>query len=217
QAPGISAGRVRTNGVEPGFRLPARPRSALPLARSHISSYSLHTLRKSLVQDGRCINGDRTLVRAKGETMTAALARVIPQRYWPWLACTALCAVCLALSPLAPGWYWPAAVFGFLALVGLLDFVQVKHSIRRNYPVVANLRFMIEFFRPEIRQYLLEGDNEEQPFSRAQRSVVYQRAKNVIDKRPFGTMIDLYEPHYEWINHSIAPADIASHDFRITV
>ena len=149
--------------------------------------------------------------------MTAALARVIPQRYWSWLACIVLCVACIALSPLTTAWYWPAAVFGALALVGLLDFVQVKHSIRRNYPVVANLRFLIEFFRPEIRQYLLEGDNEEQPFSRAQRSVVYQRAKNVIDKRPFGTMIDLYEPHYEWINHSIAPAEIASHDFRITI
>jgi glutamate synthase domain-containing protein 2 len=149
--------------------------------------------------------------------MTAVLERIFPQRYWSWIACILLCAACLALSQMSPAWYWPAGFFGLLALVGLLDFIQVKHAIRRNYPVVANLRFLIEFFRPEIRQYLLEGDNEEQPFSRAQRSIVYQRAKNVIDKRPFGTMIDLYEPHYEWINHSIAPADIVGHDFRIAI
>ena len=149
--------------------------------------------------------------------MTTALVRIFPQRYWSWIACILFCAGCLVLSQRAPAWYWPAGLFGFFALVGLLDFIQVKHAIRRNYPVVANLRFLIEFFRPEIRQYLLEGDNEEQPFSRAQRSIVYQRAKNVIDKRPFGTMIDLYAPHYEWINHSIAPTEIKSHDFRIAI
>jgi glutamate synthase domain-containing protein 2 len=149
--------------------------------------------------------------------MTAALDRIVPQRYWSWLACIALFAAFFWLGRSESAWLWPAALFGFLALVGLADYTQVKQAIRRNYPVVANLRFIIEYFRPEIRQYLLEGDNEEQPFSRAQRSIVYQRAKNVIDKRPFGTLVDLYEPHYEWINHSIMPADIASSDFRIAI
>jgi glutamate synthase domain-containing protein 2 len=75
----------------------------------------------------------------------------------------------------------------------------------------------MEFIRPEIRQYFLEADRDATPFSRAQRSIVYQRAKGVVDKRPFGTQLDLYEPQYEWINHSIAPTDIQSEDFRITV
>jgi glutamate synthase domain-containing protein 2 len=149
--------------------------------------------------------------------MTAALDRIVPQRYWSWIACIVLFAGFLWLAQAATAWLWPAALFGFLSVVGLLDFTQAKQAIRRNYPVVANLRFIIEYFRPEIRQYLLEGDNDEQPFSRAQRSIVYQRAKNVIDKRPFGTLVDLYEPHYEWMNHSIAPADIASADFRISI
>jgi len=101
--------------------------------------------------------------------------------------------------------------------VGLWDFSQSRQAIRRNYPIIAHLRFFMEFIRPEIRQYFLEADRDETPFSRAQRSLVYQRAKGVMDKRPYGTQLDPYEAGYEWINHSIAPIDIASHDFRITI
>ena len=149
--------------------------------------------------------------------MSGAAEKLIPQRYWAWGACVLSTALCLALAPLSDFFYWPAALFGFLALVGLLDFTQTQQAIRRNYPVIAHLRFFFEYFRPEIRQYFLEADRDETPFSRAQRSIVYQRAKGVVDKRPFGTQLDLYEPQYEWINHSIAPAEIASDDFRITV
>ena len=76
-----------------------------------------------------------------------------------------------------------------LALVGLgvYDLVQTRRSILRNYPVIGHLRFMLELVRPELRQYFLESDNEATPFSRAQRSLVYQRAKGDSDKRPFGT------------------------------
>jgi hypothetical protein len=51
---------------------------------------------------------------------------------------------------------------------------------------------LFESIRPEIRQYFLEDDNEETPFSRVQRSIIYQRAKNALDKRPFGTQLDVY-------------------------
>jgi glutamate synthase domain-containing protein 2 len=76
---------------------------------------------------------------------------------------------------------------------------------------------MLEAVRPEIRQYFLEEDAASNPFSRNQRSLVYQRAKQQIDKRPFGTQMDVYQSDYEWINHSIVPAKVASHDFRITI
>ncbi len=140
---------------------------------------------------------------------------VVAQRYWPWIACVLLAVFFAALALTAISWAVPAIVFTFLALVGLWDFTQSRQAIRRNYPVIAHLRFFFEYIRPEIRQYFLETDREESPFSRAQRSIVYQRAKGVVDKRPYGTQLDLYEPHYEWVNHSIAPTDIASHDFRI--
>ncbi|KPF66196.1 glutamate synthase [beta proteobacterium AAP99] len=110
-----------------------------------------------------------------------------------------------------------AALAGFLALVGVRDMTQVRQSVRRNYPILANLRYFLEFIRPEIRQYFLEDDTEAKPFSRNQRSVVYQRAKQEVDKRPFGTQIDVYEAGYEWINHAVVPAKVESSDFRITI
>ncbi|MEY4425821.1 MAG: hypothetical protein RL535_119, partial [Pseudomonadota bacterium] len=62
-----------------------------------------------------------------------------------------------------------------------------------------------------------ESDAEATPFSRSQRSLVYQRAKGESDKRPFGTQLDVKAVGYEWINHSVAPTRLASHDFRITI
>ena len=149
--------------------------------------------------------------------MVSVLDRIVPQRYWAWAACALLAVASLAAAPLSPLWYWPAAAFALLALVGLVDFAQPRQAIRRNYPVIAHFRFFFEYIRPEIRQYFIEADTDHTPFSRAQRSIVYQRAKGAVDKRPFGTQMDFYEPHYEWINHSLAPVEIESHDFRIAV
>jgi glutamate synthase domain-containing protein 2 len=77
--------------------------------------------------------------------------------------------------------------------------------VLRNYPVIGHLRFLLEFIRPEIRQYFIESDREARPFSRQQRSLVYQRAKGEPDKRPFGTQLDVHAQGYEWINHSMRP------------
>ena len=107
--------------------------------------------------------------------------------------------------------------YAALLVVGCYDLWQHKHSVLRNYPVIGHLRFALEFIRPEIRQYFIESDTESAPFSRAQRSLVYQRAKGAPDKRPFGTQLDVHAEGYEWINHSIAPTHLASHDFRVTI
>jgi glutamate synthase domain-containing protein 2 len=113
------------------------------------------------------------------------------------------------------GWIaWPALG---LTLIGVRDLLQTRHSIRRNYPILGNLRFFFEFVRPELRQYIVESDTEARPFSRNQRSVAYQRAKGELDKVPFGTQLDLYAAGNEWITHSMAPAAVAPHDFRISV
>jgi glutamate synthase domain-containing protein 2 len=92
--------------------------------------------------------------------------------------------------------------------VGAFDLVQTRHSILRNYPIIGHLRFCLEF---------IESDSEAAPFSRTQRSLVYQRAKGEPDKRPFGTLLDVTMAGYEWVNHSIAPTELPSHDFRITI
>ena len=108
-------------------------------------------------------------------------------------------------------------ITGLLVGVGVYDLRQTKRSILRNYPIIGHLRFILEFVRPEIRQYFIESDNEATPFSRSQRSLVYQRAKGDPDKRPFGTQLDVHADGSEWVNHSVSPTKITSHDFRITI
>jgi len=109
------------------------------------------------------------------------------------------------------------AVCLVLTGIGVHDLQQKQHAILRNYPIIGHLRFLLEFIRPEIRQYFMESENEETPFSRAQRSIVYARAKNVSDKRPFGTQVNIHASGYEWITHSITPSSIESANFRVTV
>ena len=104
-----------------------------------------------------------------------------------------------------------------LVVVGISDLQQTKHAILRNYPIIGHLRFLLEFIRPELRQYFIEGDSEAVPFSRSQRSLVYARSKGDSDKRPFGTQLDVREVGYEWLTHSISPSVIDSHDFRVSV
>ena len=110
-----------------------------------------------------------------------------------------------------------ALLFLILFGVGVYDVLQTKRSVLRNYPVIGHLRYMLEFIRPEMRQYFLESDSEATPFSRSQRSLVYQRAKGEPDKRPFGTQLDVHAVGYEWINHSVAPSKLSTHDFRVWV
>jgi len=108
-------------------------------------------------------------------------------------------------------------LFGALTALGVRDLLQTRHAVLRNYPILGHMRFLLEFIRPEIRQYFIEGDVEAEPFSRVQRAVVYQRAKGEPDVRPFGTQLDVGARGYEWINHSLQPAVIASHDFRVWI
>jgi len=115
---------------------------------------------------------------------------------------------------------WPLvtlAVTGALSLIGLRDVFQSKHSILRNYPIAAHLRFLFEEIRPEMRQYFFEGDRDGTPFSREQRAIVYQRAKMVLDKRPFGTQAEVYADNFEWLNHSIVPKPVATAGFRVRI
>ena len=141
----------------------------------------------------------------------------LPVRY----SVLALCAfgVLLSLFSLAffsVGWL---TLVGCAALVGVCvhDLQQTRHAVLRNYPVIGHMRFLFEFIRPEMRQYFIESDNEATPFSRAQRSLVYQRAKGEPDNQPFGTHLDVGAQGYEWVNHSMAPTRLATHDFRIWI
>ena len=143
--------------------------------------------------------------------------RHIPVRYSAWL----LCGVVMLLAAtnwLMAGWGGGIAlVFLGLVVLGFRDTRQQRHAVLRNYPVIGHVRFLLEFIRPEMRQYFIEGDNEAAPFSRQQRSLVYQRAKGDADKRPFGTQLDVGAVGYEWINHSLQPTTLPTHDFRVLI
>jgi len=108
-------------------------------------------------------------------------------------------------------------VFGGLTALGLWDLAQPHHALLRNYPVLGHMRWLFEGIRPEIRQYLIESDRDEVPFSREKRSIVYQRAKGVEDKRPFGTRQDVNAAGYTWLTHSMAPKKLGDGNFRIAV
>lgn len=98
---------------------------------------------------------------------------------------------------------WLFVIVGPLIILGIIDLVQKKHAIRRNFPVIGRLRYFLESIRPEIMQYFVENDRDGRPLDRVTRSMIYQRAKNVIDTVPFGTQMDVYEAGYEWMNHSM--------------
>jgi len=102
-------------------------------------------------------------------------------------------------------------------LRGIEDLRQVNHSVLRNYPVLGHLRWLFESIRPEIRQYFIESDQEASPFSREQRSMVYQRAKRNIDALSFGTRRDVYAPGYEFIFHSIWPTKVPVENQRVMI
>ena len=112
------------------------------------------------------------------------------------------------------GWFVPVVVFGVLTALGVADLLQSHSTLRRIYPLIGSLRYLLESIGPEFRQYFIESDSDAVPFSREQRAVVYQRAKNTLDKRPFGTLHDVYAPDYEWMSPSFAPVAVPNHDFR---
>jgi glutamate synthase domain-containing protein 2 len=122
-----------------------------------------------------------------------------------------------ALIALMAGVGWLVIAFLGLVALGVWDVLQTKHAIRRNYPILAHLRFIFEKIRPEVQQYFIESDTEASPFSREQRALAYQRAKQESDKRPLGTQHDLYAQGTEWINHAMIPAKVSGHDFRLTI
>ena len=111
----------------------------------------------------------------------------------------------------------PIVIFGALTVLGIRDLTQKSHAVLRNYPISAHIRFLLEEIRPEMRQYFFESEKDGMPFSRDTRALVYQRAKMVLDKRPFGTQEDVYRDGYEWMHHSMAPKPHAEEKFRITI
>ena len=129
---------------------------------------------------------------AVGTGVTAALGNVLP---------AAVCALATAA-------YWK---------VGIDDMAQTSSSIRRNFPVLGHMRYILESLRPEIRQYFIESDADGAPFNREHRSIAYQRAKGAPDTLPFGTRRDVYQEGYEFAAHSMWPAVASEAKSRVVI
>lgn len=117
---------------------------------------------------------------------------------------------------------WPVGLFSLIFfvpffLLGFRDIRQTRHAIKSNFPVFGHLRYIFESIRPEINQYFIESNTDGKPFSREQRSVVYQRAKKVLDTVPFGTQHNVYEQGYEFVTHSMYPKHIDRKSLRTTI
>ena len=141
----------------------------------------------------------------------------LPLRNAAFIASLCLLAVSLFGLASSSNWWWGVAIFGGLSWLGFHDTRQKHRTVSRNYPILAHCRYILESIGPEIRQYFIQSDLDERPFSREQRAVVYQRAKNESDKKPFGSLIDMYAPGHEWINHSLRPTHIDDSDFRVQI
>jgi glutamate synthase domain-containing protein 2 len=153
----------------------------------------------------------------RGNAIMGTIALAITPRYVVFTLSVVTAIACLALSFAYAGFLVPFAIAAVLAGVGVHDVLQKKHSILRNYPIAAHIRFLLEEIRPEIRQYFLESDTDGTPFSRDKRSIVYQRAKGQLDKKPFGTQLDVYGTPFEWLNHSIAARRPSTEPFRVVI
>lgn len=116
-------------------------------------------------------------------------------------------------------WYVLFAFIVVLTLMGYVDMVQKKHTIKRTYPLVGRLRYVLEELRPKMYQYFIESDINGRPISRIDRSVVYQRSKKALETVPFGTQLDVYAEGYEWMCHSVSPKafSVLQQDPRVMV
>lgn len=93
----------------------------------------------------------------------------------------------------------------FIVVLGVIDLRQTKHAVRRNYPVVGRLRYLLERIGPELRQYIVTDNDEERPFSRDQRRWVYSTAKSENPYFGFGTDAKFSDPQYPLFRHAAFP------------
>lgn len=125
--------------------------------------------------------------------------------------------VALLVAAMAHDLIWFIGGMIVIGIIWIYDVCQTKHAILRNFPVLGHFRYFLEFLRPEIQQYLIANNEEERPFSREIRSVVYQRAKNMRDTIPFGTEHNIRTTGYTWVLHSLVPKHHSEVEERILV
>lgn len=114
----------------------------------------------------------------------------------------------------------PLTVFLILltwSLVGACELSFGVSNLRRNYPVLANIRYALEYIRPEIQQYFIANNIEEKPFSRERRNLIYRRAKGANDTLPFGTQQEILEEGYRSLAHSMNVTKVTEEHTRVVI
>ena len=125
--------------------------------------------------------------------------------------------VSIYLFTINPVYLWWMLLPIIFVIIGILDMIQKKSAIIRNFPVVGHLRGMLSGFGPEIRQYFVESDTNGTPFNRLQRKIIESRANNMDGTHPFGTELNVYEENYEWMPHSIYPVEKLNEAPRVLI
>lgn len=88
---------------------------------------------------------------------------------------------------MAAGWWVLIGIAAALALVAIYDVTQRRHAVLRTFPVIGHLRFILEAFGPELRQYIVTNNDDERPFSRNQRRWIYATSKQQNSSFSFGS------------------------------
>ncbi|PEQ12231.1 FMN-binding glutamate synthase family protein [Novosphingobium sp. PC22D] len=138
---------------------------------------------------------------------------MLAPRYFVPLLIAALATLCAAVPVLR----WGLILVGPALAIAIWDFFQDRHTLRRNYPLIARMRWLFEDLRPFLRSYIVESDREGRPFTIDERSLVYARAKGDIATHPMGTELDVYSDEYEWLSHSIAPNADVPESWRVEI
>ncbi len=138
-------------------------------------------------------------------------------RRWFFLFSAAVLVLVLAWAA-----WWPPVLWSLVLIVpllgrGMYDALQRRHTLLRNFPLLAHARYFMEMVRPEIQQYFIENNIDAFPIEREFRSVAYQRAKGELETQPFGTQRNVYAVGYEWAGHSIAARKPSEEAPRITI
>ena len=104
---------------------------------------------------------------------------------------------------LIPWWAYPLLLLAGIAFRDI--FLNRKHTIQHNFPIVGHLRYMLEKIGPELRQYIVANNREELPFNRSQRSWVYASSKKQNNYQGFGTDQDIHSPGHIFIKPTMIP------------
>ncbi|MCA1779959.1 MAG: FMN-binding glutamate synthase family protein, partial [Xanthomonadaceae bacterium] len=138
-------------------------------------------------------------------------------RHWFFGISALLFAMVAALWLVWPTVLWSLVVLVPLFALGMRDALQTRHTVLRNFPLIGHGRYLVESIRPELQQYLIESNLDAYPVEREFRALVYQRAKNELETRPFGTQRDVYRIGYEWASHSLAPVERLEQEPRVRI